>query len=184
MPWTCRPTPAPLSRSVDAELIVVTGVPGAGKTTLGAALATALPAQLLSLDSIKERLYSADDRSDPYGLRMAAEEQLDAGLRAVSGPAVIDIWVAPERDTQRVSSLLLRQGRTVTEVLCRVPAELAVARYLRRTRSGPHRAADETTLQRIRDAAAVIRPLGVGRCIEVDTSEPVDLKALVDRLRP
>jgi hypothetical protein len=38
-------------------------------------------------------------------------------------------------------------------------------------------------LERIRDAAEQIQPLGIGRCVEVDTSSPVDLERLTERLR-
>ncbi len=163
--------------------MVVTGVPGAGKTTLGAALAWTLRVPFLSLDSIKEHLYSRDDTAGAYELRMAAEAELSRRLGEVGGLAVVDIWVAPQRDTERVSSLLLAQAADVVEVLCRVPADVAVRRYAGRARSGPHRPADSATLQRIRDAAEQISPLGIGRCIEVDTSSPVDLERLAERLR-
>jgi predicted kinase len=41
------------------RLVLVNGVPGAGKTTLATALAGALPATLVSKDAIKEALASA-----------------------------------------------------------------------------------------------------------------------------
>jgi predicted kinase len=158
-------------------------VPGAGKTTLGASLALSLRVPFLSLDSIKEHLYSVDDAAGAYELRIAAEAELSARLRELGGLAVVDIWIAPQRDTERVSSLLLSQGADVVEVLCRVPADVAVRRYEGRPRHGPHRPADSATLQRIRDAAEQIQPLGIGRCVEVDTSSPVDLERLAERLR-
>jgi predicted kinase len=158
-------------------------VPGAGKTTLGAALALTLRLPFLSLDSIKEHLYVSDESAGAYELRMAAEADLSRRLGELGGLAVVDIWVAPQRDTERVSSLLLAQGADVVEVLCRVPADVAVRRYAGRPRSGPHRPADSATLQRIRDAAEQIQPLGIGRCIEVDTSSPVDLERLAERLQ-
>jgi predicted kinase len=164
-------------------LIVVTGVPGAGKTTLGTALALALRVPFLSLDSIKEHLYSSDDTAGAYELRMAAEAQLGSRLSELGGGAVVDIWIAPQRDTERVSSLLLAPGADVIEVLCRVPADVAVRRYVGRPRSGPHRPADPATLQRIRAAVEQIEPLCIGRCIEVDTSSPVDLVELAEQLR-
>jgi predicted kinase len=158
-------------------------VPGAGKTTLGAALALTLRVPFLSLDSIKERLYRCDDTMGAFELRMAAEAELSSRLGEVGGLAVVDIWIAPQRDTERVSSLLLAQNAEVVEVLCRVPADVAVRRYAGRSRSGPHRAPDAATLGRIREAAAQFQPLGIGCCIEVDTSSPVDLLRLTERLQ-
>lgn len=166
-------------------LVVVTGVPGAGKTTLGSALALALGARFLSLDAIKESLYAGEERTQaPAELRLNAERELGVQLAAADGPAVVDIWIAPDRDTERVTTLLQQQDRDVVELLCRVPADTAVARYVGRRRGWPHRAPDEPTLQRIREASDAIEPLGIGTCIEVDTSRPVDIDKVLDGLRP
>ncbi len=162
----------------------MTGVPGAGKTTLGSALAVALGASFLSLDAIKESLHAGGAHTDdPYGLRLAAERELVVKLTAADGAVVVDLWIAPGRDTDRITGLLEQQDREIVELLCRVPADLAVARYAHRTRSSPHLPPDEPTLQRIRDASDVLKPIGLGTCIEVDTSQPVDIAEVLDRLR-
>ncbi|MBA2456356.1 MAG: AAA family ATPase [Nocardioidaceae bacterium] len=173
----------PGSSESSSSLVVVTGVPGAGKTTLGSAIAIALGVPFLSLDAIKESLYArgAGNR-DAYQLRLAAEAELAVRLMAAEGTVVVDIWVAPERDTERITTMLLTQGKNIIELLCRAPADVAVARYVRRRRSGPHLPADEPTLDRIRDAADVLEPLGIGCCIAVDTSRPVNLDEVLDRL--
>jgi hypothetical protein len=92
---------------------------------------------------------------------------------------VVDIWIAPRRDTERVGRLL-RRGPTIGEVLCRVPADVAVERYVRRRRGGPH--PGEATLRRIREAVDVLEPMGAEICVEVDTSSPVDISEVLDRL--
>ena len=51
------------------------------------------------------------------------------------------------------------------------------------TRTGQHKPPDDETLQRIRDAARVIAPLGVGPCVELDTSLVVDIGELVAAVR-
>lgn len=164
-------------------LVVITGLPGAGKTTLGSALAGALRAPFLSLDAIKEHLYAGgEETQDRYGLRLAAERQLALQLDAAEGTVVVDLWIAPGRDTERITTLLQQRDRKIVEVLCRVPADLAVARYARRRRGGPHLGADEPTLQRIRDASDVLGPLRIGSCIEVDTSRPVDINKILEQL--
>jgi predicted kinase len=164
----------------DDDVVVVTGVPGAGKTTLARALAEVLRGTLLSLDEIKERLYDASAHQVVgHALRVAAERDLAEQLATCKGTAVVDIWAQPGRDTDRVARIVTVERRSVFEVLCRVPAQVAVDRYRARPRSGPHGPPDEETLGRIRKAASVIAPLGVGRCIEVDTTGPVDLRALL-----
>jgi predicted kinase len=164
-------------------LLVITGVPGAGKTTLGSALAVALEAPFFSLDAIKESLYSdAPEERDRYELRLAAERELVVRLAAARGTVVVDLWIAPGRDTSRITRLLEQDGRDVVELLCRVPADVAVARYVRRRRGGPHLPPDEPTLERIRAASALLQPMGMGRCIEVDTSGPLNIEMIVDRL--
>ncbi|MEP6528295.1 MAG: AAA family ATPase [Nocardioidaceae bacterium] len=171
------------SRRSRSSVVIVTGVPGSGKTTLGSALAIALGARFLSLDAIKERLYhrGAENR-DQFGLRLAAEAELVAQLVAEQGTVVVDIWIAPGRDTDRVTTLLQHQGKHIVEVLCRVPTDVAVDRYTRRKRSRPHLPPDEPTLRRIRDAIDVLQPMGIGTCIELDTSRPVDIYGVLDRL--
>lgn len=163
-------------------LVVVTGVPGAGKTTLATALATALEAPYISLDAIKEDLHrTAAAPRDRQELRLCAEKQLAVALTGMDRIAVVDIWIAPGRDTDRIDQMLLRTGKTIVEVLCRVAADVAVERYARRERAGPHLPADEPTLQRIREAVGDIQPMGIGHCVEVDTSETVDVGRLVEQ---
>lgn len=147
-------------------------------------MAVALGGTFRSLDGIKESLYAGGVQThNPYGLRLAAEQELVVQLAAAKGTVVVDLWIAPGRDTDRIKALLAPQDKEIVELLCRVPADLAVARYARRTRSGPHRPPDEPTLQRIREATDVLKPIGLGTCIEVDTSRHVDIHKIIEQLR-
>ncbi|MGI8577644.1 MAG: AAA family ATPase [Nocardioidaceae bacterium] len=163
---------------------MVTGVPGSGKTTLASALAPELGAPLLSLDAIKDALYGAGgEPRAAFELRLAAEAALVTQLDPVACPAVVDIWIAPQRDTKRVKQLLLPHADDLVELLCRVPADVAVRRYAARRRDPPHLPPDEPTLQRIRQAVDLLEPMGIGRCIEIDTTGPVEMAELTRWLR-
>ena len=160
----------------------MTGVPGSGKTTLGQALATELGAVLVSLDAVKEELWSGSTWPDGWSLRLAAEAEVLARARAAADDVVIDVWVAPGRDDERVASLLAGWPATVVQVACVVPVETALSRYVDRGRSGgPHGVTDAALLPRIRDAVPRMAPLNVGPYLEVDTSGPVDVPALATR---
>jgi predicted kinase len=171
-------------RPTGAKVIAVTGVPGAGKTTLSRGLAAELGVPFVSLDAVKEQLYATSAaRLDGFELRRAAEEALAEILKTIVGPVVVDMWVQPGRDKDRVTDLLAESAWDVVEVLCRVPGEVATERYRRRARSGPHRPADAATLQRIHEAAEAPEFLGVDRRLEVDTSRPVNLQMLAQDVR-
>jgi predicted kinase len=164
-------------------LVVVTGVPGAGKTGLATALADRLAIALVSLDEIKEELAVGAEDTPREWLRHDAEAELVRRVKAFEGEAVVDIWIAPRRDTERVRDLLQPWWDRVVEVRCQVPAVVAVERYAARDRSWPHLPPDEATLTRIRDAADHPEALGAPRTIVVDTTRPVEIGDVVTACR-
>jgi len=166
-----------------STLLVVTGVPGAGKTGLATALAERLGIALVSLDEIKEELAVEAEDTPREWLRYDAEAELLRRLEAFAGEAVVDIWIAPRRDTDRIRDLLKPWWDDVVEVRCRVPAAVAVERYAARERSWPHLPADDATLARIRDAAEHPEALGAPRTVVVDTSRPVEIGDVVTAVR-
>jgi predicted kinase len=171
-------------RILRSPLVVVTGAPGSGKTSLATALAERLGTTLVSLDQIKEELAADAEDTPAAWLRHDAEAELAYRLERFDGEAVVDIWIAPRRDTERVRDLLERWWDDVVEVRCQVPGAVAATRYAARRRTWPpHRAADEDVLARIRDAADHPEALGAPRTVVVDTTRPVEIGDVVAAVR-
>jgi predicted kinase len=164
-------------------LIVVTGVPAAGKSGLATALAERLGCALVSLDEIKEELAGEAEDTPRDWLRYDAEAELLRRVEAFGGEAVVDIWIAPRRDTERIVELLQPWWHRLVEVRCQVPADVAIERYVARERPWPHLPPDEDTLARIRDAAERPEALGAPRTVVVDTTRPVEIGDVVTAVR-
>lgn len=172
---------------VNGVVVLVTGLPASGKTTLGRRLSLALGLPLLAKDVVKETLFDTlgvRDRLWSQQLGAAANEVLWALLPDCPPGAVLDLWFDPRRDVGFAQRGLARAGvQTAVEVLCDCPGEVAARRYAKRIRHPGHLQADEVTLQRIRESGPLMAPLGVGPTLRVDTTRPVDVADVVTWLR-
>ncbi|HUJ34434.1 MAG TPA: AAA family ATPase [Solirubrobacteraceae bacterium] len=161
--------------------VLVAGPPGSGKSSLAAPLAIDLGLPLLAKDEIKEALMAV------LGPPATVEVSRTLGRAAVmamlaiarSAPgAVLDGTFYP----YTVPHLEQLPG-TVIELRCRCPREVAEARY--RARSGTRHAGhldDERPLEELWNEHH-LKPLGLGPLVEIDTSGPVEVGPLAQRLR-
>jgi predicted kinase len=185
------------------RLVLVSGPPGAGKTTLAVPLAAELGFALLAKDRIKETLHDAlgfdADRAWSRKLGAATMELLWA-LAADAPAAVLEanFWSDHPLNAERVRAL---DARTV-EVYCSCPLEECLRRYAARAASrhsvhvfdrelglaaGTAAATGSATAQAApaladepltETFARSAQPMRLGPVVTVDTTRPVDVAAL------
>jgi predicted kinase len=166
------------------RILLVSGAPGAGKTTLAVPLAAALGLPLVSKDHIKETLIDA--------LRGPAE---DLGFsRRVGGAAMELLWTLAAHAPAAVLEANFRPrsayererlrglAADVVEVFCDCGAAEAARRFAARAAGGAHAAHPLRELP-LDLLAEYDGPVGIGAVLRVDTSRPVDIGALAARVR-
>jgi predicted kinase len=165
------------------RVVLVSGAPGAGKTTLAGPLAAELGFALLGKDRIKETLHDAlgapvSDLAWSNRLGAAAMELLWA-LAADAPDVVLEANFRPGQAYGRgkISALSAHP----VEVNCVCPPEVAARRYAERAvASHPVHVVTSLTPEML---AEYDRPVGVGALITVDTTVPVDVAELAERVR-
>jgi predicted kinase len=183
-------------------VVLVSGVPGTGKSTIAGPLAAELGFALLAKDRIKEVLADALDVGagvpvgrvpglwilgpvDPELSRRlgAAAMELMWALAADTPAVVLDanFWVDDERLRRRIRAL----SACPVEVHCTCPVPLAAQRYQARSgsRHRIHAQRGAGGILRPEHIARSARPAGAGPVIAVDTAGPVDVPALAAAVR-
>jgi predicted kinase len=168
---------------VGKPYVVVSGPPASGKPIVAPALAHGLGLPLLAKDTIKDALMRRMpvpdvDASRQLG-RAAVEVMLAVAAESPDG-AVIESNFFRSKATADLAAL----PGDVVEVFCRCSREVAAARYAARagTRAAGHfddqRRPEELWNAEVAEPVAGPRPV-----IEVDTSRPVDVAALLAAIR-
>jgi predicted kinase len=177
-------------------LLVISGLPASGKTTLARRLAAELRLPLVGRDDIKERLFERlgwSDREWSKWLGVASwdllywfvETQLAAGQSCV-----VESNFNPEWDSERIDGLAVRFRARLIQFHCHAAGDVLVERYLDRVASGERHPghADHVTIDEFRGRllAAKPEPLAIaGKTVVVDTTVPacIDYDWILAELR-
>ncbi|MEM9513553.1 MAG: AAA family ATPase [Actinomycetota bacterium] len=159
-------------------LIVVSGIPGAGKSTVGRAIADRLDLTFLDKDDFLEDLFATSLDVTRHALSRQADEHFLEAVWREPEAAAVSFWRRTELSTTSGTPIdQFPTNRRLIEVWCDCPPVVAHQRFFARVRHSAHgdqrRDRVETLAQFQR--LAQLGPLGVGHLIRVDTNQRVDI---------
>jgi predicted kinase len=177
-------------RSTIRSIIVVSGAPASGKSTIARGLAEILGYPLLSKDTIKESLFES------LGSHLGSNAGSEAELSRLLSQAAIDLlWsLAPscptvileanfrpksQHERERFAALA---GRKL-EVFCHCTPEEAARRFRERATTARHHSAHSTKAISAELLAEFDCPFGLCPVIDVDTEHPVDPLEVAHNIR-
>jgi predicted kinase len=166
-------------------LVVVTGPPAAGKTTIARGIAARLRLPLIAKDTIKEALFDGLGTGDlAWSQRLGTATYL-AMLALVEESVTAGASVVVEANFVRgAEARLAAVPARFVQVHCSAPLDVLLERYRQRERHPGH--VDAERIDALREAVESGRhdPLELpGEAIGLDTSEEVDVDAVVRRIR-
>lgn len=181
-----------------ATLILISGAPGTGKTSLARRLSKSLPVVVLEKDAIKETLFDtlgegSREWSSKLGgatfalLRMLVQTHLDAGQSVV-----VESTFQPEHDVPWLDRMREQYDIDVLELHCHTDPETALHRYAQRIDSNErhqgHQAgmSPDAHIAELRERYESYGPLTTGaELVTIDTTDfsNVDYAAIMEQVR-
>ena len=172
------------------RFVIVTGLPGSGKTTLAAQLAASLDLPMLDKDAILEQLFDTKGTGDTVHRRALSRESdaiFQARAAATLGAILVSFWHQPGMalDSGTSTAWLAGLPAPLVNVHCVCPPTIAAERFIRRARHPGHLDSQRSYLEILQslETLASLPPLHIGPRIEVDTTCPTDLVSVVHCIR-
>lgn len=167
-------------------LVVVTGPPAAGKTTIAREIAASLRLPLIAKDTIKEALFDGLGTGDlawsqrlGVGTYLAMVALLEESVAAGASVVVEANFVRGSEVEKRLAALPAR----FVQVYCGAPLEVLLERYGKRDRHPGH--VDAERIDALQEAVESGRHESLelpGETIRFDTSNPVAIGDVLARL--
>ena len=174
-----------------ATLIVITGLPASGKTTLGRWLAAQLQWPCFYKDGIKEVLFETVGWSDAaFSKRLGAASNeilfhVAEAMLAAHQSLILESNFAPAFTEPRLTALQSQYDVRLMQILCRAEPAVLMHRYQARQRHTGH--LDALRVPDMEQAAQTPQvPLNIqGPLIEVDTTavDQIDYPAILAKVR-
>ena len=175
---------------MEPAVVLVSGAPGAGKTTLAGPLSRQLGLPLIAKDVIKERLVATlplpppNDHDPLTWSRIVGGAAMEVLWALASQPVTVMIEANFRPRSSLERECLTALQRPVIEVHCWCPPALAAERYALRARSGTRELRTHAVTTLTDEMLAEFdAPMGVGELVTVDTSAPVDVGRVATQVR-
>ncbi len=173
----------------DRRFVIVSGLPGSGKSCLALQLAPFLGLSVIDKDEILERLFDSNGVGDTAHRRTLSRESdliFQQQAEASDGALLVSFWRLPgmSHHSGTPADWLSALSSRIVNLHCECPAEIAAARFKDRTRHGGHLDSAKSPAQVLRSIQELerFRPLEIGVRVSVDTSIEVNAEEVAARI--
>jgi glucokinase len=171
------------------RFVIVSGLPGSGKSRLAVRLAPLLQLPVIDKDDILEGLFQTKGAGDSAWRRALSRESdlvFQRQAEASEGALLVSFWRVPgmPADSGTPTEWLAGLSNRLVHLCCECLAEVAAYRFHRRARHPghlDHERSHDGILQTIRDLA-LLQPLAIGERFSVDTAGEIALEDLAARI--